>query len=228
MARQYARKLSKRQARKRLGMTQSEFAKAVGVSRSTIQRAEKSGKTTNANLLEAYENIEKNRELSKQFKEKRRSVINRLQKLKEAGLENTPAYRNLYDSVPTLEELLHDPATTKRKLSKMQKFLEYQTSTVKGAKEWKENVKEAATQTAGIDIEFEDGTEDQQFEDFLNVFFQVLETLRYDRSFSKYWAEGKFDSEQAREDIKVVINAGLINKDTITFQYVIDKLRDLQ
>lgn len=222
-----ARKLSKRQARKRVGMTQVELAKAAGVSRSTVQRAEKAGKTKNAKLQAIYDNIEKNRGISKEYKTLMKMVKRRLDKLEEAGLQNTPAYRNITSQgIPDLIELTKDPATAKRKLAKLQEMMDYQTIEVAGAKEWKQNVTEAATKTAGLE-DYEEEEYGQSMEELLDIFYQVFNTLRNDRSYSKYWKGGYFDSGQARSDINHVINTGINSGVRITFDYVMEMLENL-
>lgn len=218
MARQYARKLSKRQARKRLGMTQSEFAKAVGVSRSTIQRAEKSGKTKNKNLLKIYENIERNRDISKEYKILTKMVKRRLDKLEEAGLEDTYLYRQWTEKgVPSLDLLMKDRSKVKIAMGQMNAFLGAKTSTVKGAKQFKKEQEARAKQIFDFDEEYE-----YEEVDVESLAWEVFNNIKNDPTYTKYHKGDKFDSTQAMQDIDYVIRHGKIE---LSVYGVLDALR---
>ena len=224
------KKLGLRKARQRLGMTQVEMAKAANVSRSTVQRAEKTGRTRNKNLLKIYENIERNRDISKEYKTLTKMVKRRLDKLEEAGLQSTPAYRNIVSQgIPDLVELTKDPATANRKLSKLKEMMDYKTIEVKGAEEWKENVREAAIKTAGLEELEEDEYTD--VDDVVDVFFKVLDTvLSNPKLYYNYFAKDKnySYSQQVEKEINKIIFSELKGDKTfVDYETIMDRINTL-
>lgn len=181
-----------RKARRAAGITQSGIAKALNVSRATVQRFEY-GTSKNAKVEKFYKNLQKNTDLASEFKSLRDESIRRYKELEKAGLDNIYVARRLVKDtgVPTGYVLGEDRATAKRAIGKLKEFIESQTSTVEGYETWKANVDYASKRTSG-----------SESYSINEKFWKLYNEIKEDSSISKYLkSNGDYDSDQLIYDL---------------------------
>lgn len=177
--------------RKSTGVTQSGIAKALNVSRSTVQRFEY-GTSKNKSVAKFYENLQKNADLSDELKQLRTETISRYKELEKAGLENIYVVRELTRDGGVADQyaLGESRSKLKREIGKLKKFLGSQTSTVEGYRQWEKNVEDASMRTSGSEDPYEN-----------EKFWKLYNEVKNDTSFSKYLKGVKYDSDQLIYDI---------------------------
>lgn len=192
--------------RAQYGFTQREIARQVGVSVATVGRYERGGE--NKQVAEFFKNMEKNADLWNEFNQLRHQAINRLRKLEDVEFSPARAWLDDRGMVPYATAIGKSRREFKQDIATLSQFLEMQTSTVSGTKKWLENVEEASMRTS----QSADRDENE-------IFWKLFNRLKNDKSVSKYWRKGYFDSDQAVADIQAVMVYSYAGYETVDELY---------